>query len=135
MTVPNANAVRLDELAAAEVTACVVDLTAVSVEEIATAAQSLQKRFAPVQLIAFGPHVSEQHLAAAQAAGFDSVLTLGQLNANIDRHMQHWQFKSRNPTSSYSSVLSLFAPLPISAHSALCDLLFQHLNPHHSIPK
>ena len=90
ITVPNANSVRLDELTAAEVTACVIDLTAVSLEEITSAAESLQKRFAPVQLIAFGPHVNEQHLAAAQAAGFDSVLTRGQLNANIDRHMQHW---------------------------------------------
>ena len=90
LTVPNASSVRLDELTADEVTACVIDLTSVSLEEIATSAKSLQKRFAPLQLIAFGPHVNEQHLAAAQAAGFDSVLTRGQLNANIDRHMQHW---------------------------------------------
>ena len=90
LTVPNASSVRLDELTAEEVTACVIDLTSVSLAEIATAAESLQKRFAPVQLIAFGPHVNEQHLAAAHSAGFDSVLTRGQLNANIDRHMQHW---------------------------------------------
>ncbi len=90
MTVPNANSVRLDELTQEEVTACVIDLTAVTLEEITTTAESLQKRFAPVQLIAFGPHVNEQHLAAAHAAGFNSVLTRGQLNANIDRHMQHW---------------------------------------------
>ncbi len=112
MTVPNANSVRLDELTAGEVTACVIDLTSVSIEEIATAAQSLQKRFAPVQLIAFGPHVSEQHLAAAQAAGFDSVLTRGQLNANIDRHMQHWAIQKPNQSASQPpAALRLFSAL------------------------
>ncbi len=90
VTIPNLNSPRLAEIAAQDVTACVVDLTALKVAEIDTTVQSLKSRFAPTQLIAFGPHVQDSHLIAAQAAGFDSVLTRGQLNAHIVRYMQQW---------------------------------------------
>lgn len=37
----------------------------------------------PPQLIAFGPHVQEQRLAAAREAGCSRVVTRGQISANL----------------------------------------------------
>ncbi len=90
VTIPNLTSPRFSDIAAQEVTACVVDLTALKVAEIDTTAQLLKTRFASAQLIAFGPHVQDAQLVAAQSAGFGSVLTRGQLNAHIDRYMQQW---------------------------------------------
>ncbi len=90
ISVPQAESPRLTDIAPQDVTACVVDLTSVSLAEIDHVAQLLKVRFAPTQLIAFGPHVQDAQLAAAQAAGFESVLTRGQVNAHIDRYMQQW---------------------------------------------
>ena len=90
ITVPGIASARLDQLSQVEVTACIVDLTAISAADISIVATQLREKFYPVQLIAFGPHVHESQLQAAQAAGFDAVLTRGQLNAHIDRYMQQW---------------------------------------------
>ena len=38
-----------------------------------------------LRILAFGPHVHEQKLAAARAAGCDEVLTRGQFHASLDR--------------------------------------------------
>ena len=40
---------------------------------------------ANLRVMAFGPHVHEQKLAAARAAGCDEVLTRGQFHANLDQ--------------------------------------------------
>ncbi len=48
-------------------------------QEIANRAREL---FPEVKLVAFGAHVNEAALEAAQGAGFDQVLTRGQLSRN-----------------------------------------------------
>jgi hypothetical protein len=90
LTVPAANSPRLGDIDASHVTACLVDLTAIALSEIAGTATTLSERFPAARLIAFGPHVHTAQLAAAETAGFTTVLTRGQLNANIDRYMQDW---------------------------------------------
>jgi hypothetical protein len=72
------------------VTACITDLSSVSVEVIAEVVETLRQRFPQAKLIAFGPHVQEQRLAAAQAAGCHQVLTRGQLDKQIDRLIIEW---------------------------------------------
>lgn len=90
LTVPNANAPRLAELAVDQVCACIVDLTAVASSDLAETANILRERFPTAQLIAFGPHVHQTQLATAQSSGFGIVLTRGQLNAHIDSYLQAW---------------------------------------------
>jgi hypothetical protein len=90
LSIPNLTSPRLGELDASEVSAGVVDLTAVPIGDISLVAQSFRERFPQIQLAAFGPHVHDAHLEAAQAAGFQDVLTRGQLNANIGRYMEKW---------------------------------------------
>lgn len=65
-----------------EIRACIVDLTPLSLDEIAIWGVELANRFPGAQRIAFGPHVQVEHFAAAAAAGFEPVLAKGQV-ANI----------------------------------------------------
>jgi CheY-like chemotaxis protein len=44
----------------------------------------------PRAIIAYGPHVQEDRLAAAAAAGCDEVLTRGQFNATMDDLLTKW---------------------------------------------
>ncbi len=44
----------------------------------------------PRAIIAYGPHVQEDRLAAATAAGCDEVLTRGQFNAQMDDMLRKW---------------------------------------------
>lgn len=44
----------------------------------------------PQAIIAYGPHVQEERLAAAVAAGCDEVLTRGQFNAQMDDVLRKW---------------------------------------------
>ncbi|MCC6510590.1 MAG: hypothetical protein IT423_15920 [Pirellulaceae bacterium] len=59
--------------------ACIVDLTPLSVEQVALTGQKLAERFPTAQRIAFGPHVQVEHFAAAASAGFSPVLAKGQV--------------------------------------------------------
>jgi CheY-like chemotaxis protein len=45
----------------------------------------------PRAIIAYGPHVQEDRLAAAKAAGCDEVLTRGQFNATMDDVLRKWR--------------------------------------------
>jgi CheY-like chemotaxis protein len=45
----------------------------------------------PRAIIAYGPHVHEECLAAAKAAGCDEVLTRGQFNATMDNVLLKWR--------------------------------------------
>ncbi len=45
----------------------------------------------PRAIIAYGPHVQEDRLAAATASGCDEVLTRGQFNATMDDVLRKWR--------------------------------------------
>ncbi|HKD36236.1 MAG TPA: hypothetical protein VKB78_05525 [Pirellulales bacterium] len=45
----------------------------------------------PQAIVAFGPHVHENRLAEATAAGCDEVLTRGQFNAHMEETLAKWQ--------------------------------------------
>jgi hypothetical protein len=72
------------------ITACITDLSSVSLDDIGGVVETLRGRFPQAKLIAFGPHVQEQRLHAAQAAGYHQVLTRGQLDKQIDRLITGW---------------------------------------------
>ncbi len=59
--------------------ACVVDLTPLSLEDIASWGEKLATRFPNARRIAFGPHVQTDHFAAANAAGFHATIAKGQV--------------------------------------------------------
>jgi CheY-like chemotaxis protein len=72
---------KYDELPAQLV---VVDLTLPSVDVSATVTQLKLRRESLLTIIAFGPHVHEARLAAAEQAGCDEVLSRGQFFAQLD---------------------------------------------------
>lgn len=61
----------------------VLDLTTTGLD-LATVVPQLRQLAPGATIIAYGPHVQEERLAAAQAAGCDHVLTRGQWNAQMD---------------------------------------------------
>ena len=65
------------ELVIVDLGCSIVDLE----EQVATLKS---KAIAPVLVVAFGPHVHEDRLAAARAAGCDVVMSRGQFFAQID---------------------------------------------------
>ncbi len=73
-----------------EVTTCVVDLSSTELSELAPLANRLRDTFKQARLVAFGPHVQIERLDGAEDAGFDQVLTRGQLNSQIDRLIENW---------------------------------------------
>jgi CheY-like chemotaxis protein len=79
-----AAAVRADSIA-------VLDLNSPDVdpEHIVPALRALPNP--PRAIIAYGPHVHEDRLAAAAAAGCDEVLTRGQFNATMDDVLAKWR--------------------------------------------
>ncbi len=81
---------KLRSLAAAEVSAWIIDLNSVSLEAIPSAVQTLSGHFPQAHKIAFGPHVQGQRLAAAQQAGCQQVISRGQISSQIDRLMEQW---------------------------------------------
>lgn len=57
--------------------------------DIAQAVASLRQTAGPrVRIVAFGPHVHQEKLAAARAAGCDLVLTQGQFYSSLDELLQ-----------------------------------------------
>lgn len=71
-------------LAANDITTACVDLSVPGVEAEATlTALREASRFQPLRTIAYAPHVHEAKLAAAQAAGYDVVLTRGQFDRGL----------------------------------------------------
>lgn len=73
------------ELARAESPRLVIlDLTA-SIADIAQLVTDLREAAPEARIIAFGPHVHEVKLQAAQDAGCDQVLTRGQFHKQLDQ--------------------------------------------------
>lgn len=70
------------------VRACVVDLTPLSCDQVVQAGETLRRRFPGARLIAFGPHVQTEHMAAATSAGFDPVIAKGQVATLLPRLLQ-----------------------------------------------
>lgn len=62
----------------------IVDLTAPSVDLAGAVAELKSRQDSQPTIIAFGPHVHEARLAAAEAAGCDEVLSRGQFFAQLD---------------------------------------------------
>jgi len=61
-----------------------VDLQLPGLDIVALVSQVRETRGSRVQIIACGPHVHEQRLAAARQAGCDHVVTRGQLDREAD---------------------------------------------------
>jgi CheY-like chemotaxis protein len=49
----------------------------------------------PRAVIAYGPHVQEDRLAAAKAAGCDQVLTRGEFSAGMDEALGKWRLGNK----------------------------------------
>lgn len=88
---PQPTAERFSELDSDQVLACIVDLSAISLDEIQAACSSLRTTWPGAKLAAFGPHVQERRLVAARAAGFDVVLSRGQLHQNVGSLIDQWK--------------------------------------------
>jgi hypothetical protein len=75
----------LDErLAQGDVRLVLLDLASLSVSPAVLIEKLRAGHGARAFLVAFGPHVHEDLLAAAQLAGCDLVMTRGQFNAQLD---------------------------------------------------
>jgi DNA-binding response OmpR family regulator len=62
----------------------IVDLATISLDLAAIVAAFNANPESPARLIAFGPHVHEEKLAAAREAGFDQVVSRGKFFSEID---------------------------------------------------
>lgn len=89
-TIPSMASPKVETLEAASVTTCVIDLSGTAVEEMESTVQQLRAKFTTSRIVAFGPHVQEGRLKAAESAGCDQVLTRGQLNSQILKLMETW---------------------------------------------
>lgn len=78
------------EGAAETVSACIVDLSSIKLAELTELASELRNDLSGAELVAFGPHVHANRLAAASEAGFDRVLSRGQFSSQIGELAQRW---------------------------------------------
>src|SRR5262249_9093040 len=62
----------------------IIDLTLPKLDIERTVADLHATFGSQLTIVAFGPHVQHEHLAAAENAGCDRVLTRGQFNATMD---------------------------------------------------
>jgi DNA-binding NarL/FixJ family response regulator len=67
-----------------------IDLTLSSLE-LDAAVQAVRERFPHARIVAYGPHVHEERLAAASAAGCDEVLSRGQFDREFGRLLRESQ--------------------------------------------
>jgi CheY-like chemotaxis protein len=77
-----ANAAALVERLDADTRLVMLDLGSPGLDP-AECVRSIRAQAPQVKIVAYAPHVHEQRLAAAAAAGCDEVLTRGQFNAGI----------------------------------------------------
>jgi CheY-like chemotaxis protein len=68
---------------AADASLVIVDLTTPRLDLVDLVAQLRSLGAPPKTILAYGPHVQEAQLAAAQEAGCDLVLTRGQFHAHM----------------------------------------------------
>jgi DNA-binding NarL/FixJ family response regulator len=73
----------LDEALGEEQLVLVIDLSAPNVD-IAALVENFKAASPSGRVVAFGPHVHEQRLAAAREAGCDEVMSRGQFFAQVD---------------------------------------------------
>lgn len=69
---------------------CIVDLSSVGIAELEDLAESLQKSYPKATYVAFGPHVHVAKLEKASSAGFDHVLSRGQLSNQLTSLIPQW---------------------------------------------
>ncbi len=90
VAVMSLDAPKLSEISPAELTTCVIDLTAAAPAELAELVNRLRSMFPTARVAAFGPHVQEGRLQAAREAGCHPVLTRGQFNSRLASLMEEW---------------------------------------------
>ncbi len=86
----SADAAKLEEIAAEQVTAWILDLTGVALANLPATVELLQRRFPTAIAVAFGPHVQTERLQAARQAGCQHVLSRGQLDGQLERWLPEW---------------------------------------------
>lgn len=80
----------LGENPAESVAAFVLDLSAISLADLSGLSAAMAEAAPAAVRCAFGPHVQRARLEAAAAAGFESVLSRGQLNQSLPSLLQGW---------------------------------------------
>jgi CheY-like chemotaxis protein len=73
----------LERIAPGEAPLVILDLGLPNLE-VAGLVAAIRQRSPAVRIIAFGPHVHKERLAAATAAGCDRVMSRGQFHATMD---------------------------------------------------
>ena len=81
---------QLDESLACQPTLFVIDLAAVATDQLEATVATVRDRAPNATIIAFGPHVWEAKLQAAQQAGCDQVLSRGQLHKEMTELLQQY---------------------------------------------
>ena len=80
----------LDRCAAGPVKLVLLDLTLPGLDVATLVAQLRAAEHAPRAIVAYGPHVHEAKLQAAEQAHCDAVLTRGQFNAQMEEVLSRW---------------------------------------------
>ncbi|MAV37038.1 MAG: hypothetical protein CMJ59_16450 [Planctomycetaceae bacterium] len=89
LTIQTVNSVEtLGEALACEPLLFVIDLAAVATDQLATTIAAVRQRVPGATVIAFGPHVWEAKLKAADQAGCDQVFTRGQFHNEMAALLQ-----------------------------------------------
>ena len=81
---------KLERIDPTDVVAVVVDLSAISADGLDEAAHHLGEICPGAVRAAFGSHVHTGRLSLARSAGFEPVLTRGQIDNRLPRLMQEW---------------------------------------------
>ena len=91
VTIETVNSVaHLDESLSCQPILFVVDLAAVATDQLRSTITMVRDRAPDATIIAFGPHVWEAKLLAAQEAGCDQVLTRGQFHKDMTTLLQQY---------------------------------------------
>lgn len=79
------------ELQAENVACCLIDLASLEASQISSTVSSLRKIVGETtRIVAFGPHVQESRLTAAQQAGCSPVLSRGQFHSQLPSLLTEW---------------------------------------------
>jgi hypothetical protein len=82
---------KLNELQPGSVACCLIDLASLEVSQIEETIQGLRQKVGDqVRFVAFGPHVQESRLQAAEQAGCSPVLSRGQFQARLPSYLAEW---------------------------------------------
>ena len=87
---PSTESPAIEKLDASQVNAVVIDLAGFPTSAIGPTVTALRERFPTATINAFGPHVQEARLQAAEQANCDQVLTRGQFNRNTTELVRQW---------------------------------------------